>query len=182
MYLTRRQIYIIGGSVILLIVIVLIMLWINRSQDLESPEAYQPVIYDLESVSGGQINQGTNSGITSAEAAARNFTERYFSYSNQNWGENLEIMRDQMTSAMWQKSQQELNIMKEQRSEDQFYGVSARVITQEIISDDEGDYRIRQDVQFEESIGNDTQINYLSYQVQMIQVGDEWLINSIILD
>jgi len=56
------------------------------------------------------------------------------------------------------------------------------VITQNTISDDDSDYRIRQDVQLEESIGNDRRINYLSYQVQMIKVNDAWLINNITLN
>ena len=182
MYLTRRQIYIIGGSIILLIIIVLVLVWVNRSQQDEGSQIDQPVVYDSSSINGGQVNQGVVRGLSSAEVAAKNFTERYFSYSNQNWGENLNILRSQMTSSMWQESQQELANLQSQYSVEQFYGVSARVITQNTISDDDSDYRIRQDVQLEESIGNDRRINYLSYQVQMIKVNDAWLINNITLN
>lgn len=184
MNLSRRNLIIIGGVVVLLIVVITVVLWLSRDKGGLSEADFVPQVYDASNVSsqaaiaaGRQIDRQAEA----AKAVARNFVERYLSFSNQNWGENIEALEVKMTEGMIQRSGQALIQLKNQYPSDQFYGVSAKVLSQKVLLAADNNYSFSNSIQLEETIGSDTQIVYKSYEVELIKVGDGWLVDNLSL-
>jgi len=178
--LSRRQMIIIGAVVLLLIIIIFVLLAINKQT--EPTDEFVPEIFDSANVD----SQSTTKKVKEVDdesatvmSVARNFVARYLSYSNDNWGENLLPLQSEMTEGMQQISAQDLLMLKSKYSTDKFYGVSAKVLSQSVISEFAGDYSLQLSVQLKETIGSVDEINYVKYMIDMVKSGDTWLVDNI---
>ncbi len=179
--LTRRQMIIIGAVIVLLIIIIAILSMMGKPDTAE--EVFVPQVYDANNLDPSVANKEMkqmNDKEMEARALSRNFVARFLSYSNENWGENIDVLESQMTESMMQYAQRELLQLKSDHPVDEFYGVSAKVLSQSVV-EESGDYIMNLDVQLQKTIGNDEEIEYLSYKVDLVESGDSWLINSMYL-
>ncbi|MFW0862085.1 MAG: hypothetical protein ACKKL6_00655 [Candidatus Komeilibacteria bacterium] len=180
--LTRRQMMIIGIVVLLLVIIVVALTMFNKESAVQ--DEFVPQVYDSN-------NMNTDVEIKAdvkldekeylATAVARNFVARFLSYSNENWGENIAVLEPQMTEGMMQYAQQDLIKLKNEYPTDEFYGVSAKALSQKIVNEQDNGYSIEVSVQLQKTIGNTEEIEYKKYEVGLVASGDSWLINSLYL-
>lgn len=180
--LTRRQIIIIGIVIVLLILIVIALTMFNKTADVQ--EEFVPQVYDSNNVNTSadmKIANQLNEQEYLATAVARNFVARFLSYSNENWGENITVLEPQMTEGMMQYAQQDLLKLKNEYPIDQFYGVSAKSLSQKIVNEQADGYNIEVSVQLQKTIGNKEEIEYKKYEIGLVASGDTWLINSLYL-
>lgn len=172
---------IIGAVIVLLIIIIAILSMMGKPDTTE--EIFVPQVYDANNLDSSVVNtemKQMNDEEMGARALSRNFVARFLSYSNENWGENINVLESQMTESMMQYAQRELLQLKSDHPLDEFYGVSAKVLSQSIVEEGDG-YTINVDVQLQKTIGDDEEIEYLSYEVDLVASGDSWLINSMYL-
>lgn len=186
MYWTRRKMIIIG-AVILLVIIVLIVLWfvLRSSQPNDNDLNNGPQVYDssnADQVVLPSLPSKTEVSPLSQGAAtlARNFVERYLSFSNDAWGSNLSILQSQMSVVMQQTSEQDLRNWQNQYPAGSFYGVSTKVLSQEQLSASEDYYSARLTVQQEETAGSEVSISRHQYDIKMRQAQGEWYVNDLI--
>ena len=183
MNLSKRQLFIIVAVVVVLLVLVLILLSFNKS-DVEPSETKEPQIYDSSRVSDQAkmiASQAVDPELNSVGIVARNFIERYLSFSNQNWGENVQILQSLMTEGMLQRSQQDLIKWKAQHLIEEFYGVSTKLISQKVLIATKDSYVLEITVQQSETIGDSSQVVYNKYEVELNKITDGWLVDSLIL-
>jgi len=180
--LTRRQIIIIGIVVLLLVIIVIALTLFNK--DTVVQDEFVPQIYDSNNMNADadiKVEKKLDEKEYLATAVARNFVSRFLSYSNENWGENIAILESQMTEGMMQYAQQDLIKLKNEYPSDEFYGVSAKSLSQKIVNEQDGNYSIEVSVQLQKTIGDKEEIEYKKYEVGLVASGDSWLINSLYL-
>lgn len=178
MQLTRRQLIIIAiAAAVLLLVVGLILLWQPTSEEkgkLSDDLKSEPQVFDSK-------NAGTDSAnkdLLALRLAAKNFTERYLSFSNQNWGENIEAVTVDMTKQMQEAAAAELKKAKEFYQINSFYGVSTKVLSEKVVSNDQQSGEIELEVQRVEKIGTKENIVYKKYKVGLLKNKETWLINT----
>jgi hypothetical protein len=180
--LTRRQIVIIGVVILLLIIIVAVLLLMNNKP--VGDEVYVPQVYDAQNINGNLVTKPAeivDNTTATILAVTRNFVARYLSYSNDNWGENIDLLDGEMTKEMMQTSQLYLASLKYEYPEDEFYGVSAKVLSQNIISEVDDNYTIEVSVQLQKTIGSIEQVDYAQYKVDLVSSDNTWLIDNFLL-
>jgi len=110
--------------------------------------------------------------------AARNFTERYLSFSNQNWGENIEAVRINMTKQMQEAADSELQKVREFYNADNFYGVSTKVLAERVTLNDKQGGELELEVQKVEKVGSKQNIIYKKYKIGLLKNNETWLVNT----
>jgi hypothetical protein len=183
MNLTKRQLVIIIIALAVLVLLVLILLSLVKNPQLGEDSNVSKVYDSGQSAEQARI-LATTAGdpeLAGAKLVAKNFVERYYSFSNQNWGENLEILQNLMTEGMQQRSQRDLLAWKIEYPEDEFYGVSSKVVSQKLLTEADDDYTLLVSVQQEETEGDSTAVIYHNYQAELVKAADSWLINSLTL-
>jgi len=167
--LTRRQIIIIAIVVLLLIIIIIALLAFNKPN--ESKDEFVPEIYDSTNINSQATTKQSeviNEESASVMAVARNFTARYLSFSNENWGDNIIVLEGQMTDKMREIASSDLNLQKKDYPSNEFYGVSAKVLSYKIYSQSEDAYIIDMSTQLQITVGNREEINYVDYRIELI--------------
>ena len=178
MDLSRRQIIIIGiAAVILVLVVALILLWQPTSDEqskLSEDLKTEPQVFDSASVKTDE----TSKDLLALRLAARNFTERYLSFSNQNWGENIEAVRINMTKQMQEAADSELQKVREFYNADNFYGVSTKVLAERVTLNDKQGGELELEVQKVEKVGSKQNIIYKKYKIGLLKNNETWLVNT----
>ncbi|MCR4279809.1 MAG: hypothetical protein NUV82_00075 [Candidatus Komeilibacteria bacterium] len=183
MYINKRRLFIIGGAALLLVlIIVLLVLW-NRGHEPSDTLVNEPQIFDQQNPNDeASLRPGqnvTNPDEDGAKSAAKNFVERYFSFSNQNWGENINLLQNKMTAAMRTQAQTDLENWRELYDNQFYYGVSAKVLSQTDPTGGIQSKTLEQQVQLQVTSETNQDIQYASYSVELVKSGDRWLINSL---
>lgn len=181
MEFSKRNIIIIAGIVVLLLAVILGLLSLtNQPEDNQQAANNQPEVIDSQSVqtnppvTNGEQAERPNSGI---RAVAKNFIERYLSFSNQNLGENIELLQNSMTSSMYNQAQQQLSSWEAQHPQDDYYGVSARVLSMSVVANGTQDSRLLSDVQLQINNQDEELIEYAQYEIYLIKSGESWLVS-----
>ncbi len=178
--MTRKKLEVLG-AVLTILVLVLLLIWIFAWQpqpDVEpqldqTPDVIDQVDIVLEEVSGPPI--------ILPNTAARSFVERFGSFSTESDYANVEDVMVLATADLRDR----LQVMAEDARREAggaFYGVSTRVITMNVLDENETSASLAITTQREETFETpaNTTVKYQDIQLEMVRVGDEWLISSFL--
>ena len=173
---------IVAMVILLLIVLIVVLLLINKGSKI-SDDVFVPQVYDAENIDANAVAGQDILDDKSIEvmSIARNFTARYLSYSNQNVGDNIAILEGQMTRSMIKDAETDLDNTKSSHPIYEFYGVSAKVLSQHVVTSDGEEYVLLLSLQLQETLGSREEVSYVEYEIEMIDVGGDWLVNSLSL-
>jgi len=173
-----RRWLIIGIGLIVIILIGIFVWWWLQQREL-APVVLQPQVITAD----GQDNTNTTPIDTivapvGAELSviARNFVERYGSFSNQSNKQNMRDIWSLITPAF----QNRLDLSPSQTTDQTYSGIETRVISMKVISESPSVAELQVKVQRSERNAELQQKNY--YQdslISLIKSGDQWLVDSI---
>jgi hypothetical protein len=108
---------------------------------------------------------------------ARNFIERYGSFSSDAQFANLYELKNEMTSRFWQETEKSLS--SEALAKEDFYSISTKVlnITEKIFLSDSITYSIS--TQREETKNITEKILYQTAELKMVKQQGSWLVDSV---
>lgn len=115
------------------------------------------------------------------ESVARNFTERYGTWSTHNKKENFKSAEIYMTNKMKQ-SMDDFIANNEKLSDDytDYYGVTTKVLNTEILDISEAYAEVKTAVQQKEIMGDDLieSIGYKNLELELVNQDGDWLVDS----
>lgn len=183
--LTKKTIVII---IIVVIVIGLAVALLLVDKSFFAPKQEQPV--NQEPITGQENNlPSPEKGLAPVEPAvtltpleqnltviARNFAERYGSFSTDSQFLNLKELKDFSTP----KLQSELEAVITNEAAKEFYGVSSRAMKVEILDSSENAATVLVSLQREESrAGQDNFVYYQDLKLSLVKSGENWLIDEV---
>lgn len=178
--MSRKTEAIIAIAIILALVIVLFVLW-RKPQD-ENPSETEtdtgPAVQDDVKIPHVDPEDIPAQDEVSATTVTRVFVERFGSYSTESGYENIDDLMGMATASM----QRRLDALAEsarQTADDNYYGVSTRIMSVKTEVSSETEARFLVTTQREESFdtpGN-TSVRYQDIRVSLLKEGEDWLVD-----
>ena len=178
--LSRRKIEVIAAVVILILLILLLIFALKKPKtETEVTPEPEPVVDVLPEVDPADIPAP---GVVSAGTVARIFVERFGSYSSESDFANVEDVMALATPAYQDELEATVDSYRRQFDADTGYtGVSTVVITVKTTNESESTTSFLITTQREEAVGNpgNTTLRYQDAEVDLVKVGDDWLVNEL---
>lgn len=185
------KILIITFIVILLIVFLVFLLINGKEEIINRGENTQPITNSdnidfnseskiVNSLIVGQVEEKDPLELT-IRMIAKNFAERYGTWSSHNKTDNFKSARIYTTSAMESKID-DFIINNEKLSEDYdgYYGVTAKALNINIINLNDSEAKVSVSIQQREILGKELEenINYLNLELELIEYNGNWLVDN----
>lgn len=179
--LTRKKLEI-AGAIIILAALLLLLLWLLNKSRTESPEVLvdeQPIVQELPAINPADL---PTQAAVSASTVARIFVERFGSYSSESNFANVDDVMS-LASTGYQSTLKSLVAQYRQdlAANSGYTGVSTRVINAVLVSEAESAATFLIKTQREEAVGTpgNATLRYQDVEVDLIKVGEDWLINDL---
>ncbi len=180
----RRNIFIVAVALILLVGIgVMVVVLVQRSPKLQN------AVYTLTNTVPNPTNQATStvpvnrSGLTENQAikfVARNFTEQYGSYSNQNNGSNL-IAAQAFAAASYKKVlQTQITLAQAARPNQAYFGVVAKALVFTTLAQSSTAAQMVVTTQQVVTSGTSSQTITKDLLVDLVKIDREWKVNAAV--
>ena len=116
------------------------------------------------------------SSESSAVTAARNFAERFASFSSDSQFTNFEELKPISSARMIQTLQ---SLIDQGSDTSGYYGVSSKVLKVDVLSlaEEAGNSKIAVRLQREENRGGQTSVAYQNLSLDLIKSGNDWLVD-----
>jgi hypothetical protein len=172
---------------IILVLIILILLFVFSQRQTpvvnnQSPITNQPVVNNqsLGTNQGQELTAEQKAELEKKEliVKARNFIERYGSFSSDAQFANLYELKDEMTNRFWQETEKSIANQQLKNSKE-FYSIGTKVLNviEKISLNDSTTYSIS--TQRKEIKNIIEKILYQSAELKMIKQNNNWLVDSI---
>jgi len=171
-------------AIVLLFVLVFVLLFWQPWKKGVDVEPVVPPITEDDKINGGQtttepLGVGTEDFETTPDTTARIFAERYGSFSNESYFQNLRDLFPLMSQTMQDKTQGYIDSNTVGDDVLSYYGVSTRVLSVSVT--EQGDTaEITVKTQREETVGGpyNTSVRYQDLELIMIKIGNDWKIDT----
>lgn len=180
--MTERKKYILEGLGIILIIalIILLLFWLRSDREVETEEPDLPSTEDVRSMPRTEDvfdEEVRNNATTSPLVNARIFTERFGSFSSEADFGNLRDVYPIVTPQLRERLEALAESGRDEIRE-QYFGISTRIISSEILEETNSSASIRVSTQRVEATGSITnqQTRYQDITLSLINSEGNWLI------
>jgi hypothetical protein len=175
----RRTEMLIAGGVLVALAILLLALFFRKDEE-ASTEIETPVVRDDESVVPHVDPEDIPAQHeVSAATVGRIFVERFGSFSSESDYENIDDVMTLATTSLQSRLEDLAETARGERN-DEYYGVSTRIITVKTEVATETSARFLITTQREEAIADpgNTSVRYQDIRVELLKEGDSWLVDA----
>lgn len=188
MSLSKKQIRILIALVLILFISIMLILFFKNKNNVENikqlvdkqetKEIITPKAKVLDSNEKlGLVSANDSETKLSVLSIARNFTERYGTWSNHNKGQNFLSAQVYMTEKMLDKLN---NFIDDNEylngNNSEYYGVTTKVLNSKIISVENDIAQVLINVQ---EVVNNKDPEYKKLELRIIKSGEKWLVDDI---
>ncbi len=179
---TKNKIILSVIAVLLIVLVFVLLYWQPWGQDV-GVEPDIPPITEGGEVDDGQITEplvvDAEGIVTTPDTTARIFAERYGSFSNESYFQNLRDLLPLMSQPMQLRTEGYIDSNTIGDEVLSYYGVSTRVLSVSVT--EQGDTaEVLVKTQREETVGGpyNTNVKYQDLELIMVKIGDDWVIDS----
>lgn len=171
-----------------ILIVGFVLLFLLFTRPMSSPINNQPLINNQAIINNQPLVNNQPQELTLEQEAdlrkkelmieARNFIERYGSFSTDSQFTNLYELKDEMTNRFWQETEKYIASQQIKKSQE-FYGVSTKVLN---ISENNSSNNLiiySALTQRKETKNQTEKILYQSAELKMVKQGNGWLVDGV---
>ncbi|MCD4704482.1 hypothetical protein K8R66_00195 [bacterium] len=190
--MTKKQKYILIITLIIVLLVILMVFLLTRKEEELIVKKEDPQIEKIVDLVDNQVKNDIKSDFNSIEfekenefsdefvikMVARNFIERYATWSIDNKMEGIEAIKNISTDTIFKAVYNERQAYQV-NAESKFYGITSRVLDFKILDLEDAKVKVALSIQQEEKKIDNTKINYQDLELELVKNNDEWLVSSI---
>ncbi len=188
MKLTKKQIIILAGALVLLLIVILLVVFLKPKKEVITPIDEQQKQTDSEQLPMSEEDKNFNSIEFESKSeqdtdsqiisTAKNFIERYGSWSNQSQ-DFYELITPMITDSMYNQASTYISSNENFKDKSQYYGITTKAINVEILESSSDSAKVLCSLQQIENKNNTENIFYKTAEVSLLSSDGKWFVNSV---